>query len=413
MSEVSTAKLPTRHHGNQQQAHPEGADGPSALPNWIKDYGFFIALGALCILVALDQAAKAITWPSLLSAIAAGLIVAAWIWHLIASRRRAAQETHRQLGLYLKSSLDKVDAMGGIAFERYVAGLLRLDGHQDVRVVGGKGDGGVDIVSDSPSGRAMAYQCKRQKDRVPIKVIRELNGSLAHEHCGRSGVLVTSAEITKDAGDLARKSGITVIERTALADWMSRTRSLIEQQGNAPSGQELPARRSSAKGTAAVGLTVALLVAFAMFHSPASTHPAAKTLPGHSARRPMSPAAVIEANFAAINRHDWRTVWQLWYHPAPGYGPGYRRLIDGYRLTARDVVTGLKTRGSAVFAHVVAYDTTWCCSGIRLQIQGARWEDHIGSHGPARNQSPPGRRISPPPPILTEKWVQRVQSSAR
>lgn len=166
---------------------------------------------------------------------------------MIASRRRAAADARRQLELYVLSRLGKIDAMEGKEFERYVAELLRLDGHQDVRVVGGKNDGGVDIISTDPSGRLMTCQCKRQKDRVPVKVVRELNGSLAHEHRSRYGVVVTSAGMTREAQALARDTGITVIERTALADWMGRIRNLIEQQGNAPPAEGPPARRPPAR----------------------------------------------------------------------------------------------------------------------------------------------------------------------
>jgi hypothetical protein len=51
--------------------------------------------------------------------------------------------------------------------------------------------------------------------------VRELNGSLAHEHQGRLGLIVTSSELTKPARALAAKSGIQVIERPDLADQMA------------------------------------------------------------------------------------------------------------------------------------------------------------------------------------------------
>ena len=63
------------------------------------------------------------------------------------------------------------------------------------------------------------------------------------------------------------------------------------------------------------------------------------------------------ANFAAISRHDWHTVWDLWSHPAAD-AQGYQKMISGYRLTARDVVVNMKTSGDSVSARVLAYETT-------------------------------------------------------
>jgi restriction system protein len=124
--------------------------------------------------------------------------------------------------------------MSGTQFEHYVADLLRVDGHQGVQLVGGPGDGGADILSVEASGRAVAVQCKRQMAPVSMKVVRQLNGTLSHEHPGRGGVLVTTALLTRPAADLAARAGITVIDRSGLAAWMASARHLLKQQSPAP-----------------------------------------------------------------------------------------------------------------------------------------------------------------------------------
>jgi restriction system protein len=321
--------------------------------------------GALVIVAALYLAAQVITWPALLSVVAAAGASAAWIWYLIARRRRAAEAARKQRKLLVQSCFGKVDVMpGSPAFEDYIADLLRMDGHRHVQVVGGKSDGGADVLSIDPSGRPLAHQCKLQKDSVPIKVIRELQGSLAYEHRGRHGVIVTNAALTKDAQALATRTGITVIDRAALADWMGRTRDQIVQQGNLPQAEGPRARRAPGKSSTALGwAAVLLLIVFATVyatvsaHTPAraSTHPAIRADAPPTTR--LGPAAVIKANFAAISRHDWHAVWDLWYHPA-GDSQGYRKMISGYRLTARDVVESIKASGDSVSAHVLAYETT-------------------------------------------------------
>jgi hypothetical protein len=70
------------------------------------------------------------------------------------------------------------------------------------------------------------------------------------------------------------------------------------------------------------------------------------------------PAAVVKEAFTAINRRDWPTLWKLWSHHGSRRGAAYRKMIAGYRLTARDVVTSLTTQGNIVSARVLAYETT-------------------------------------------------------
>lgn len=153
-----------------------------------------------------------------------------WLRHEVTGRRRTAAVERRRQWLYDQSCLPLADAMSGTQFEHYVAGLLRMDGHHDVQLVGGPGDGGADILSAEPSGRRVAVQCKRQMAPIPVGIIRQLNGTLAHEHAGRHGVLVTTTTLTRPAAELAAQAGITVVDRDGLARWMSQARRLIGQQ---------------------------------------------------------------------------------------------------------------------------------------------------------------------------------------
>jgi restriction system protein len=126
------------------------------------------------------------------------------------------------------------DAMSGTQLEHYVADLLRADGHQGVQLVGGPDDGAADILAVEASGRAVAVQRKRQMAPVSMGVVRQLNGTLSHEHPGRGCVLVTTALLTRPAADLAARAGITVIDRSGLAAWMASARHLLERQSPAP-----------------------------------------------------------------------------------------------------------------------------------------------------------------------------------
>jgi restriction system protein len=140
---------------------------------------------------------------------------------------------HSQALLFQNSELAQADAMTGPQFERYFADLLRLRGHHGVRVVGGAGDGGVDILATAPDGRAVAYQCKRQVANVSVQVVRQLIGSVTVEHYGKAPCLVTTAYLTKPAADLARQSGVQVVNRPMLGKLMADARLQLSGAGNA------------------------------------------------------------------------------------------------------------------------------------------------------------------------------------
>ena len=82
--------------------------------------------------------------------------------------------------------------------------------------------------------------------------------------------------------------------------------------------------------------------------------PAASSSPA-GAVAARSPARVVHAYFAAINRHDWPGVWRI-SHLA--LHETYQQMLAGYRNTERDLVTVFVVRGDAVFARARAYETS-------------------------------------------------------
>jgi hypothetical protein len=122
------------------------------------------------------------------------------------------------------------------------------------------------------------------------------------------------------------------------------------------------------------GVIAVVLLAFgggvwgvaATVHSPANAHsPEVKQSPHAVQTRPvvstshLGPKATVEAYFAALNRHDWKAVWQIWHVATePGHRSLYRRIAIGYRETKQDVITSIKTTGDHVHVRVLAYETT-------------------------------------------------------
>ena len=146
----------------------------------------------------------------------------------IAINDEKRRQANQRLEMLRNSLLSTVDLMTGAQFERYFAQLLRLRGHRSVQVVGGAGDGGVDVLATTPDGAQAAYQCKRQKTTVSVQVVRQLLGSVTHEHPGRIPHLVTNATLTKPAADLAKSSGVRVVDRRELGKWMDEARAHLE-----------------------------------------------------------------------------------------------------------------------------------------------------------------------------------------
>jgi len=78
---------------------------------------------------------------------------------------------------------------------------------------------------------------------------------------------------------------------------------------------------------------------------------------GHASAA-TGPEAVVEDFYAAINKHDWLSVWSLGGKYL-GHGP-YKTLpgmIGGYHCTVRDTVKGLRLSGNSVSGYLVAHDS--------------------------------------------------------
>ena len=111
------------------------------------------------------------------------------------------------------------DTMTGPEFERYVARLMRRTGFREVRVSGGAGDLGADIVARAPDGRRVVVQCKRYTGPVGDPHIQKFNGTVRTIHGADVALFVTTGRPTTRAYDLADRCGIVLVDRTALGAW--------------------------------------------------------------------------------------------------------------------------------------------------------------------------------------------------
>jgi restriction system protein len=333
------------------------------IPEWVRDWGFLVV--AAVAVTALIMAAHighvygaGYGWALLI--IAACVVTAVW-WQDY-SRRAEAARVRKEQALYVLNEIEKVDIMTGDVFEAYCADLLRALGYQEVEVIGSTpGEDGADIIATDPPGVKVAVQCKRWARTVGPNVIRELAGTVAFcRHHGRAGIVMTNALASREAHRWAVAAGIRLVDRPVLQQWMGQARAETEKHGlvpGAPGARRPRGLRPAAKATTAALSAALVLLAVIAFQQPIPRSLAKATAPVHRPAFP-DPGTVVREAFAAINTHHWRTLWRLSSHPDHGRGKSYRKMIAGYRLTARDVVTSLKARGQTVTARVDAYETT-------------------------------------------------------
>jgi restriction system protein len=113
------------------------------------------------------------------------------------------------------------DGMTGPEFEKYVARLMRGSGFKRVKTCGGGGDLGADVVGYTPDGRRVVVQCKRYAGSVGGPLIQMFNGTARDIHAADVALFVTTGRPTTQARQLAARCGIVLVDRPALATWIT------------------------------------------------------------------------------------------------------------------------------------------------------------------------------------------------
>ncbi|MFY1631726.1 restriction endonuclease [Solwaraspora sp. WMMB335] len=155
-------------------------------------------------------------WAALIGGLAVAAAVAVLALVLWERRRRT------ELNIALARQIETTDLMSGPQFEHWVAALLAGSGFTGVRVRGGSGDRGVDILATTFDGRRAVVQCKRRSvtNRVGSAAIQQFNGTCRRVHHGELCMIVTNGYFTDgDGRRFAAEEGIVLVDRDALARW--------------------------------------------------------------------------------------------------------------------------------------------------------------------------------------------------
>lgn len=138
-------------------------------------------------------------------------------------RPRQAEVRPGPAGPTFNEVFTQLSNMEPAKFEHAVAEVFRRWGYPDVRVTGGAGDEGIDVLAsrNSVGGREhVAIQCKRMA-RVGVQHARELLGSIANKPRLTRGFLVVSGRLSPDCRQFISEHGnLAAIEGIELAKKM-------------------------------------------------------------------------------------------------------------------------------------------------------------------------------------------------
>ncbi|WP_241831460.1 restriction endonuclease [Parafrankia soli] len=177
-----------------------------------------MAFGGVVLVVMVQVLVELLGWWTL----PLGLLVAlAAVGVLLTIRASRIREIGR------RAAVAVLDTLSPAGFEHHVADLLTRDGCRRVRVVGGRGDGGVDVLALTPRGARIAVQCKHYRSRpVGPSEVRDFNGCAWTDHRADIALMVTSGRFTAAAADFGQRHRIQMVDRELLARWMAGERIL-------------------------------------------------------------------------------------------------------------------------------------------------------------------------------------------
>lgn len=138
-------------------------------------------------------------------------IVVALVLFVHYKRSRYEKQTLRALNLIDTHYMD------GLAFEKYVAELLKSQGYTKVTLTE-RYDLGVDIIAVK-DGIRWGVQVKRYSNMVKAEAVRQVVTALNKYHCQRA-MVVTNSTFSDPAKILAATNNCVLISKNELAEWV-------------------------------------------------------------------------------------------------------------------------------------------------------------------------------------------------
>ncbi|OAH60828.1 hypothetical protein AWH49_15375 [Domibacillus aminovorans] len=117
----------------------------------------------------------------------------------------------------LQSSMREIDRMSGVDFENYLSVLFEEMGYE-VELTPASGDYGADLLLKKDSNY-IAVQAKRYSKTVGVASVQQVFSAKTYYSANEAWV-VTNNIFTKNACDLAKKSGVKLVDREHLIRFM-------------------------------------------------------------------------------------------------------------------------------------------------------------------------------------------------
>lgn len=109
--------------------------------------------------------------------------------------------------------------MNGFQFEEYLKELFIFSGFQ-AEVTQKSRDYGADLILTDSQGIKTTVQAKRWNSNVGIKAIQEAYASMPKYKADKS-IVITNSYFTKEAIELADVTGVTLVDREKLVNWIN------------------------------------------------------------------------------------------------------------------------------------------------------------------------------------------------
>jgi HJR/Mrr/RecB family endonuclease len=115
-------------------------------------------------------------------------------------------------------SIDDVDLMNGVEFEKFIAMLFSKMGYS-TKVTQETGDQGIDVLAEK-NGTKIGIQAKCYSGTVPNAAIQEVAAGIAHYRCDK-GIVITNNYFSKSAIKLAESNNVVLWDRDKLKEKIS------------------------------------------------------------------------------------------------------------------------------------------------------------------------------------------------
>ena len=160
-----------------------------------------------------------------------GLLIVFLLCLMLTRKDRALSKVRKLFEGTKENLLKDFDQMKGVEFENACAEILHANGYRNIIITQESRDYGVDILCDDGKFR-YAVQCKRYSGRVGLNAVQQVDSGYRY-YCCHKAMVMTNNYYTQQAIDLARRNGVTLIDRDDLltmCNTQDRGKSLAETE---------------------------------------------------------------------------------------------------------------------------------------------------------------------------------------